>query len=168
MTPAQAINGKQFKESIIVRATFVILVLAFLLGFPRTLRGEYLHISMERFPCLGPCPYYKMDIYGSGLVTYRGDLRVREKGFRIGFISQSKIQELIVAINSSQYFLLENRYNLNITDNPGTMIFIHYKDSSKEISHYPDGRAPYRDVAPPALGKLEGSIEDIVRGWIGE
>jgi hypothetical protein len=130
--------------------------------------GEYLHISMERSVCFGTCPYYKIEIYGSGLVIYNGKLYVQEKGFRVGFISQGKIQELIAAIHSSQYFSLENSYIGHVTDLPGTVIYIYYKDNSKEINHYPDGRAPSRDVAPPALGELEGIVEEIAKDWIGE
>jgi len=165
-TDLKPINGKRLKELILFRLVLVILAIIIFIGYPRTFHGEYLHISMERSICLGTCPAYNIDVYGSGLVIYKGNLHVHDKGFRIEFVSQGKIQEIIAALNSSQYFSLNDSYIYSVTDNPGTLIFIHYKGKSKEIYHYPDGRAPNHDVAPPALGELEGQIENLAIGWI--
>ncbi len=160
-------NGRRMKESIFVRSILVIFVIVGLIGFPRTLRGEYLHISMKRFICFGTCPAYTIDVYGSGLVIYHGDLYVKEKDYRIGFITQEQVQQLVEAINSSQYFSLDNSYTVSVTDMPGTTIYTKYQKDEKEIHHYPDGRSPHYDIAPSGLGALEGQVEDIARLWIG-
>jgi hypothetical protein len=165
-TPKQ-MNDRRMKESILFRSILVIFVIVGLIGFPRTLRGEYLHISMKRYPCMGNCPFYTIDVYGSGLVIYHGDHYVKDEGYRIGFITQEQIQELVETLNSSQYFSLDNSYHFNVTDNPGTTIYTKYEEAEKEISHYPDGRS-YHDIAPSELGALESQVEDIARPWIGK
>ena len=160
-------NGRQTRETIVIRLIFVIFGIVGLIGFPRTLRGEYLHISMRRIICFGNCPVYTIDIYGSGLVVYHGDIQVKDKGYRIGFITQRQIQELVEAINSSQYYSLEDSYTLSCTDVAGTMIYTKYQEDEKEIIHYPDGREPYYDIAPFGLGVLESKVEAIAQPWIG-
>lgn len=160
-------NGRRMKESIFIRLVLVIFVIAALIGFPRTLHGEYLHISMKRYPCMGTCPFYTIDVYGSGLVIYHGDHHIKDEGYHIGFITQGQIQELVEAINSSQYFSLDNRYHVNVTDMPGTTIYTKYNETEKEISHYPDGRTPSDDIAPSGLRALENKVEAIAQLWIG-
>lgn len=145
---------------------FILWMLVF--GYNYTWKGQYLHIHMERWLCLGQCAVYDVDIYGSGLVIYNGKLWVKEEGRRFRFISQWEVQDLISQMETLGYFSLENYYSWGGYDAPWNRISVKYGNKKLAIYHDPDGRMPSYDLAPPKLGEFEGIIENIVIGWVGE
>ena len=52
-------------------------------------------IKLQRGPCFGPCPIYKVTIYDNGTVIYNGEEFVKTKGKHKINISKEKIRELM-------------------------------------------------------------------------
>jgi hypothetical protein len=85
-------------------------------GFPQQApsMGEIdystLVITMEREPCFGVCPAYKLTIHGDGSVVYEGIYYVRVTGTKTLQIPQYKVKELVSDFLSIDYFNLEDSY----------------------------------------------------------
>lgn len=77
--------------------------------------------SLERTTCYGDCPYYEVNIYANGIVTYNGRKNVEYLGLHQATLSQQQIQQLLAKAKSIGYIYLENKYptkGLGIIDFP--------------------------------------------------
>lgn len=100
----------------------------------RTERKPQLHFDsliLERTPCFGPCPVYKVTVERSGQVTYQADdfnpMPGAAEGtpvVRHGRMLESALHELIAAVESMEYAELKREYFLQITDMPSTKITV--------------------------------------------
>lgn len=122
-------------------------------------------ISLERTPCFGYCPTYKLTITGSGKVTYEGYDFVNVKGTQTAQISSAAVQQLLTQIHQIHYFDLADRYEGGPTDFPSALISVTIGDRQKQIYHYMGS-----PNAPQALTHLENQIDAIVNSkqWVGE
>jgi hypothetical protein len=116
-------------------------------------------ITLERTPCHGPCPVYKVTVRGAGEVAYFGEAHVHKAGAHGWRISRRRLQRLADAFKRSNYFRLEDCYtSREITGAPGCLTSVEYDDgSSKSIDHYHGD-----PTAPDALTELEDEIDRIV------
>ena len=67
-------------------------------------------ITLERTPCHGFCPVYKLTIRGDGTVVYEGKDYVNTKGKEETTISQDKIDKLVQEFKRIDYFSLNDEY----------------------------------------------------------
>jgi hypothetical protein len=67
-------------------------------------------ISLERTHCYGPCPVYKVQIYGDGRVRYEGHEHVKVVGVREATIDKKEIVELLRHIYEIRFFGMKGRY----------------------------------------------------------
>lgn len=67
-------------------------------------------VTLERTPCFGACPVYKLTIFSNGTVIYEGKQNVRRPGKATGRISQERLQELIADFMNIDYFNLHDEY----------------------------------------------------------
>ena len=116
-------------------------------------------ITLKRTPCYGPCPVYRVTVFGTGEVEYFGEAHVAKAGAHRWRISRRRLDRLAGAFARARYFRLEDGYtSREFTDAPGCLTSIEYQDgSSKSIDHYHGD-----PTAPDALTELEDEIDRIV------
>lgn len=120
-------------------------------------------ISLERSGCLGPCPVYKVTVYGSGKVVYKGDKFVKVVGERTINIEKEKIEKLLTDFEKAGYFNLEDKYEGGPTDATSVVTSITLSNRKKTISNY--HASPN---SPAILRDLENKIDAIANSgqWI--
>jgi len=127
-------------------------------------------VTMERTPCFGTCPAYKLTVYGDGRVVYEGNMFVAVEGQQTTTISQDAVQELVAALENTEFFSLEDDYSAPATDLPSTITTVTLDGQSKTINHY--GVCGYSDIdtAPKELCDLENKIDEITNSaqWVGK
>jgi hypothetical protein len=115
-------------------------------------------ITLERTPCDGPCPVYKVTVSGAGEVAYFGEAHVDKAGLYRWQISRRRLQRLAEALERANYLHLEGDYTRGgPTDAPGCSISVEYDDGSSKSIVYLHG-CP---AAPDALTDLEDEIDRI-------
>lgn len=129
-------------------------------------------ITLERTPCYGMCPMYKITISADGTVVFQGTRFVKTVGAARTAISPSKVRELIDAFARIKYFELNNQYATRtdgckqwFTDNPSAITSITVNARSKTVRH--DYGCRGVDVLTD-LEKLEREIDLAVNSdqWI--
>jgi hypothetical protein len=120
-------------------------------------------ITLERAGCFGPCPAYKVTIYGSGKVVYRGDKNVRVAEERTITISPDKVAKLVEEFDKAKFFNLKDSYEGGPTDGTSATTSIKLNGKTKTIKDY----HPAPD-SPPTLVELENIIDRTVNSsqWI--
>ena len=63
-----------------------------------------LEISLERGPCLGTCPVFKLVIRDSGRVDWLGEAHVAAIGARSGRISRTNLESLDQEVDLARFF----------------------------------------------------------------
>lgn len=123
-------------------------------------------ITLQRDPCFGFCPVYKLSIRGDGTTTFEGEQHVAITGTQTGTISQADIASLVAEFERTEYFALNDDYmNYEMTDLPYTTTSITYNGKSKTVRHYHGD-----STAPEKLTNLENTIDQIANSqqWIGK
>jgi len=120
-------------------------------------------ISLERSGCLGPCPVYKITIYGSGKVVYKGEKFVKVVGERTITVDREKIEKLLADFEKSGYFSLEDKYEGGPTDATSAITSITLSNKKKTINDY--HASPN---SPAILRDLENQIDAVVNSgqWV--
>lgn len=127
-------------------------------------------ITMERTPCFGTCPAYRLTLHGDGSVVYTGLQFVAVEGVQIGRISEDQFRQLVERFYDIDYFSLRDQYQCPVSDLPSAMTSITIGDRSKAIDDYGSGvGVEGQDCAAPAsLVELERFIDDITNSkqWV--
>ena len=77
--------------------------------------------SIERTPCFGKCPTYKVTIYQSGYSVYNGKQNVKNIGLFSTRLEKSKVEEIKNFIEQNKILDMNDEYkNPRIADYPGT------------------------------------------------
>lgn len=129
-------------------------------------------ITLERTPCYGTCPSYKLTISADGSVLFEGRRFVKKIGTAESRISQEALRELTERFDKINYFDLRNRYDNPgdgckdwTTDGPSAITSITINGKSKSVRHYYGCRGIEVLVE---LKKIEQAIDDAVNTaqWI--
>ena len=115
---------------------------------------ESVFITMERTPCFGKCPSYKITIFNTGNVIYEGFKFATKEGKYTKKLTQNQLSEIQSQINIEGIFDLENKYDSPITDVPSTILYIIYNGKKKKILD--------RYGAPDKLKRFEKLIDALV------
>lgn len=118
-------------------------------------------ITLERTPCYGFCPVYKLTILGDGTVIYDGRQFVKVEGRREAKISTKDVAMLIKRFQEIDYFSLKESYTRPVTDLSTTVTSLTLGDRSKTVRNYAG--------APRELIELEKLIDRTanVQQWVG-
>jgi len=119
------------------------------------------HARLERGPCLGPCPAYRVDIDAQGSVTFVGGEPGRTgygvcKGpvrWRIAPASVARLQALVAGAG---FFRLKENYQGSITDQPLHLVTITSRGRTKRVRDYAGAMAGM----PAAVTALEDAIDE--------
>ena len=111
-------------------------------------------ISLQRTPCYGTCPIYKMEIFSDGSAFYHGERFVDKMGNYAFTVSRETINYILKKAVEIGFFELEDIYTANITDLPKTITFIkNGKDEKRVIDYY---------GAPKALKEFESLVDGCI------
>lgn len=118
-------------------------------------------ISLERTPCFGTCPVYKLTVYSDGKVEYEGKDHVKEKGSRSSKIDEKLFLRLMNKVDEIGFFKLNDRYEGRVTDLPTRITTVTKGDVSKTVRNYYGG--------PKGLHDLEQLIDEVTNStqWTG-
>lgn len=88
--------------------------------FGGTAAGDSLFFSMERTPCFGRCPAYRIQVYRSGHAVYEGMSNVEKEGMHQARIGMDTLRALLEEAERIGYFDLADKYDGPVTDLPST------------------------------------------------
>jgi hypothetical protein len=127
-------------------------------------------VSLERKPCYGTCPVYKISVTGDGAVVWDGRANVDSMGRKSARLDGDQLASLI-RLFDAQFYSLDDRYvnggancQPYASDAPVIVTSIVTSTRTKTVE---------RDAgcasAPPRLAELEGKIDALLgtARWIG-
>src|SRR5262249_10451513 len=129
-------------------------------------------ITLERGPCFGTCPIYKLTIKSDGNVTFEGQRFTKTTGVAKGKISPDDFRTLVREFEKIDYFALPDSYTPGtpqcpqmVTDMPSANTSIVLKGKTKSVSHY---HGCGDSGALPKLTALENKIDEVAgaQKWI--
>ena len=115
---------------------------------------ESLFLTMERTPCFGKCPSYKLTIFNTGNVVYEGFTFAKKEGKHVKKLTKKQLTEIQNLIETINLFEMKDKYDSSITDIPSTILYVVYKGQKKKILDRVGG--------PDELKKLEKLIDFLV------
>jgi hypothetical protein len=128
-------------------------------------------ITLERTPCFGSCPVYRISVSPSGEVQYEGKAHVRKLGVATGKIPRERLDALLSELERGGYFTFAERYTSPepscgryATDSPSVITSVTLRGRTKRITHdYGCGGAP------GSLVVLEQRIDEALHSgqWTG-
>ena len=120
-------------------------------------------ITLERTPCFGRCPVYRVSISRSGLVRYEGKRFVADSGTDSARISREAVTRLLGELEQAGFYGFDEKYvagasacGLYATDLPSAITSVDDGKRSKRIEH--DHGC---SEAPGALAGLENKIDQV-------
>lgn len=118
---------------------------------------DHVVITLERGPCFGACPTYKVTLRGTGEVTWEGKRFVKVVGPASAKVSPEAVRALLNEMVAAGYFEMNDKYTkANATDMPSAVTSVTLSGRAKTIDHY------YGDnSAPPTLTGLEKRIDEV-------
>ena len=131
---------------------------------------DSVHLSLERGPCFGTCPVYKVTIEGSGAVLFEGRRFVADSGVSTASVPAERVDSVIAAITAAGFFDFADRYAAGdpgceryATDLPSAIIQVRAGGREKRVEHDHGCMG-----APPALSTLESLIDSAagVSRWL--
>jgi Domain of unknown function (DUF6438) len=121
--------------------------------------------TIERTPCFGWCPVYKVTVFRDGTLEYDGDSYVKTKGKATGRLSADQLAKLDELFQANNYLALADRYtDANVTDMPSVNTSYTVGGKTKTVEHYQGNNS-----APAGLSVVEEGIDRIIQieRWIG-
>jgi hypothetical protein len=116
-------------------------------------------IEMEKGPCFGSCPIFKLTIYEGGIAAYEG-LRFTERvGLHTKQLEMNQYRELLRAFQEANMWSFQNAYKAQIPDLP-TVTITYYEEGNSKTVKGKDGR-------PAKIEELEAMLDKIATagGW---
>lgn len=119
-----------------LRWSFLISI-AFILGCKPSKQiayDNYLLFSIEKGPCFGTCPEYKVEVYSSGEAHFNGIRNVEHVGEFQTKLHAELIKEIADSIDALNIAALDSNYvNKYLTDFPATDLGFEIKGVKKRI-----------------------------------
>ena len=128
-------------------------------------------VSLERGPCFGTCPVYRVTIAGSGQVRFTGIRHTAQMGEATAEIPREQVEGLVSELRDGGYFDFADAYEPGTdtcgsaaTDLPSATTSVVLEGRRKEVRHYYGCSA-----APQELVRLERRIDEVAgtAHWIG-
>lgn len=128
-------------------------------------------VTLERGPCFGTCPVYRVSLAGDGKVDFTGIRFVTPVGADTSRVAPEEVGRLVSSLDSAGYFALADEYLANspacgryATDAPSVTTSVRSGTRSKTVRH-DQGCA----AAPRALTAMERLIDSVAgtARWTG-
>jgi Domain of unknown function (DUF6438) len=95
--------------------------------------ADSLFFSLERTPCFGKCPAYRINVYRSGYATYKGLSHAKLEGDHTSHVSADTMALLLAKAETIGFFAMQDKYDGQVTDLPSTIIRVVSKDRDKKV-----------------------------------
>jgi hypothetical protein len=105
-------------------------------AFPPIVDSSTLRMTLERGPCYGDCPIYKLEVRGDGSVLYVGDGNVAISGHHRAAIPHESVDRLVEAYRKARFFSLLDSYVAGVTDGPWYTISLSFDGRTKTVQDY--------------------------------
>jgi len=127
-------------------------------------------VTFERGPCFGMCPVYVLTVFADGTVTFNGVSFVLAEGTQTATLPPQQVTEIYQAVLDTDFFDLEDRYEVAATDLPSILTTVTLNSQIKTVYHYGLGCGTELDLAPSGLCALEALLEGIpaANGWVSD
>jgi acetamidase/formamidase len=129
-------------------------------------------ITLERGPCFGACPMYKVMVASDGAVSFEGLNFVKTKGTATAQIKPEEFKRLVSEFERIKFSSLDDKYEPGsrgcgpaVTDMPSARTSIQMSGKTKSVYHYHGCRD---SEILRALSALERKIDEIAgtEKWI--
>ncbi|MBP8823128.1 MAG: hypothetical protein KBH07_05760 [Flavobacteriales bacterium] len=120
------------------------------------LGGDNVFFAMERTPCFGTCPAYKLIIRPDGSATYEGRRFAVREGSYTGQVDAATMNTLKAEIESIGFYALNDVYDQPVTDLPSLIMRLRTDGHDKQVL----GRVG----APKAFKDLAIRVEELLAG----
>lgn len=133
--------------------------------------STYPAVTLERKPCFGGCPVYRISVSPDGIVSYEGQAGVRRLGAASKRIRPEQVKTLVSELESAGFFSLAPRYipgdsacGRYSTDSPTAVMTVNTGDRSHRVEHDYGCSA-----APGGLVVLERKVDEALGSaeWTG-
>ena len=126
--------------------------------------GDETVVTLTRTTCEGTCPAYKVTLYGSGRVEFRGDAYVCEKSPRATRVDPIAVKRLVDGLLALGFSTMPSYTDQGVTDNPTATISVKHGGTTHGVEHY-RGDAN----APRLLFLIEARIDEVAgtSAWLG-
>ncbi|RMF03384.1 MAG: hypothetical protein D6772_02195 [Bacteroidetes bacterium] len=118
-------------------------------------------IEMEKGPCFGSCPVFKLTIYEGGVAVYEGRRFTDRIGRYTKQLDMNVYRNLIRAFQEANMWSFQNAYKAQVPDLPTVTITYHEDGNSKSVKG--------KDGRPEKIEELEAMLDKIANsgGWEG-
>lgn len=99
----------------------------------KDLQADSIFFTMERTPCFGTCPAYKLTIFADGSALYEGRRFAPREGRYVGKVDPATMEALYEMATTRGFFGMEDIYDSNITDLPSVIIRVHAHGQDKQV-----------------------------------
>jgi hypothetical protein len=104
--------------------------------FPPITDKSTVKIVFTRTECFGTCPVYEVQIEQDGTLVYNGRKHVVVKGQRLARISAEELSALLELFRNADFFSLDDKYALDVTDGPTYVTSITIDGRTKTVADY--------------------------------
>jgi len=116
---------------------------------------ESLFLTMERTPCFGKCPTYKIMIFNTGNVIFEGFSNTKYIGKYKQQLTRTQLKEIQQMMDEIDILGMKDVYDSNVTDFPSTILFLVSNNTHKK-------KILDRVDAPASLKQFEKLIDSLV------
>jgi len=109
-------------------------------------------VAMERGPCFGACPVYRVEVFTDGLVRFEGKRFVKATELVEGKLSAAQVKAISDRLAAVD-FKWADYTHADATDNP-TVVLTH---ETRTLKHYQGDHS-----APETLTKLEDDLDALI------
>lgn len=120
-------------------------------------KSDLKEISLERTPCFGACPIYKVTLKPDGKVVYEGKRFVDKIGRYEAQVNSEDVQRINEIVHKLGYWKLKDKYTAQITDMPSALVTVVTEKKSKTTDNY-------GNQGPTELWAIEQLIDKVVAG----
>ena len=117
---------------------------------PPKLGGDSVWFAMERTPCFGTCPAYKLLIMPNGSATYIGRRFAPREGIYTGKVDAATMKALGQAVEASGFSKMDDVYDRPVTDLPSTIIRFRTGGQDKQVVGRVGPPQAFKDLAKRA------------------
>lgn len=123
--------------------------------FKTAYESEEVFATLERTPCYGTCPVFKLMILKNGEVYYEGLQHVEYLGRYSTTFTKAEMQQILEKADELGYWKMENEYDTPVTDFPTTFTSLRKGNKVKVIRNRVGG--------PSELRAFEDFIETLFK-----
>ncbi|HEY0978492.1 MAG TPA: DUF6438 domain-containing protein [Flavobacteriales bacterium] len=117
--------------------------------------ADSVFFQLERTPCFGSCPAFRVVVKGNGDATYVGQRFAPREGTYAGKITAAQMAELRKMADEVGFFGMDDRYDGQVTDLPSTIIRVSNGGLTKKVVGRVGPPVAFKEFAKFAEGLFE-------------